>query len=64
VKAGKDSVVAVTTDNAAACKLARRLLINKPGFGHILEFRCACLHTCGVRAQYFECWRVWHCCVC
>jgi hypothetical protein len=38
-KAGRDRVAALVTDNAASCKLARKLLVAKPEFSHIIPFR-------------------------
>lgn len=44
---GKQKVVAITTDNAAAARLGRELLIAEPGYEHILEFRCS-MHSFGL----------------
>jgi hypothetical protein len=37
---GKEHFVALVTDNGSNMRAARRLLLQEPGYGHIIELRC------------------------
>ncbi len=36
---GRDKVAALVTDNAAACKAARQLVVQSKGYKHIISIR-------------------------